>query len=128
LSRVQPDHYLALGLTPDASQAEVRAAYLRVMRDSHPDRRPGDTTAARRARTANAAWEVLGDAARRGTYDRLQGRGSDVKIVRSGADEARIAAYREQVTAFSRQFQSAALRTGFVVCLLGLVLLAGAAA
>jgi curved DNA-binding protein CbpA len=68
---VQPDHHLALGITPAASNAEVRAAYLRVMRASHPDLRPGDRHAGELARAVNAAWEGLGDETRRGVYERL---------------------------------------------------------
>ena len=130
---VQPDHYLALGVAPDASAAEVRAAYLRVMRESHPDLRPGDGGAAHRAREANAAWEILGDAARRGAYDRLRQRRAEgtvttgVVVVRSAADEARLAAYREQMDALGRRFRAGALRVGAAICLLGLGLLAGTA-
>lgn len=126
---MQPDHYLALGITPDASDAEVRAAYLRVMRESHPDRRPGDPGAEEASRAANAAWEVLGDAARRGAYDRLRvvhpdgSVTSSVRIVRSAEDEARLAAYRERSREFSGEFQRASVRVAMVVFLLGLLLL-----
>ncbi len=130
---VQPDHYLALGIQPEASLAEVRAAYLRVMRESHPDVRPGDEQAALRAREANAAWEVLSDAARRGAYDRLRRRRQDgstttsVVVVRSAAEEARLSAYREQMDALGRRFRASALKVGAAICLVGLGLLAGAA-
>jgi curved DNA-binding protein CbpA len=66
------DHYLALGVPPDADPVTIRAAYLRVMREHHPDHRPGDAAALERARAANAAWEVLGHSARRASYDRLR--------------------------------------------------------
>lgn len=125
---MQPDHYLALGIRPDASQAEVRAAYLRVMRDAHPDRRPGDPEAERAAKAANLAWEVLGDAARRGAYDRLRVVGRDgttrhaVRVM-SAEDAARIASHRAQGRVFSRQFQAASVRLGASVLVLGLLLL-----
>jgi molecular chaperone DnaJ len=125
---VQPDHYLALGITPAASDAEIRAAYLRVMRETHPDRRPGDPRAEAAARAANAAWEVLGDAARRGAYDRLRGDRPDgrrhaVKVVRSPEVEARIAAHRAQGAHFSRAFHLASVKAAVLVFALGLVLL-----
>jgi curved DNA-binding protein CbpA len=66
------DHYQALGVPPDADREEIRAAYLGLMRAYHPDHRPGDERAEDRARAANAAWEVLGDSARRAAYDRLR--------------------------------------------------------
>jgi curved DNA-binding protein CbpA len=129
LARVHPDHYLALGLRPDATDAEVRAAYLRVMRVSHPDRRPGDLTAEETARAANAAWEVLGDAARRGAYDRLRHQRPDgtsayeVKVLRSDEEEARLAAYRATGAEFARQFHVASVRVASGVFLVGLLLL-----
>lgn len=66
------DHYQALGVPPDADREEIRTAYLRLMRRHHPDQRPDDAASGERARAANAAWEVLGDSARRAAYDRLR--------------------------------------------------------
>lgn len=66
------DHYDALGISGHADFATVREAYLRVMREHHPDLRPSDPRALERTRRANAAWEVLGNSARRASYDRLR--------------------------------------------------------
>jgi len=82
LSAMLPDHYQALGVRADASPEEIRAAYLRLMRESHPDARPDDPRAEQRARQANVAWEVLGDSARRAAYDRL-------RTVRAAGEEVR---------------------------------------
>ena len=65
------NHYEVLGVAPDASAAEVRAAYRAKARDHHPDA-GGD---AARMRQLNAAWRVLGDATRRAAYDRVLARG-----------------------------------------------------
>ena len=59
--------YELLGVAPDASAADVRAAYRRAARAHHPDRH-GEHAAARMA-AVNAAWEVLGDPRRRSEYD-----------------------------------------------------------
>jgi hypothetical protein len=59
-------HYDVLGVSPSATAAEVRAAYRRAARDHHPDA-GGDP---RRMSDVNAAWQVLGDPARRAAYDR----------------------------------------------------------
>jgi curved DNA-binding protein CbpA len=126
---VQPDHYLALGITPDATPAEVRSAYLRIMRESHPDVRPGDRRAEESARAANAAWETLSDAARRGAYDRLRVRRPDgevtssARLVSSAEDEARLAAYRQRSQEFAGEFQRASVRIAVAVFGVGLLLL-----
>ncbi|MDQ2651140.1 MAG: J domain-containing protein [Actinomycetota bacterium] len=59
-------HYEVLGVAPDASTTEVRQAYLALARTHHPDRPGGD---AERMRQVNEAWAVLGDPARRASYD-----------------------------------------------------------
>ncbi|HEX7277769.1 MAG TPA: DnaJ domain-containing protein, partial [Acidimicrobiales bacterium] len=67
-------HYELLGLPPDASQDEVRAAYRALARRHHPDTQYDvDAATADRSRQTmaalNAAWAVLGDPARRQAYD-----------------------------------------------------------
>lgn len=124
-----PDHYQALGITPDATATEVRAAYLRVMRRTHPDRRPGDAEAERSARAANAAWEVLRDSARRGSYDRLRYRKPDgsvghaVRVVHPARDAARVQAYREEQHRFRADFSASILKVFVGIVAVGLLLL-----
>ncbi len=119
------DHYQALGVHPLASQAEIRAAYLRLMRSSHPDRRPGDHQAAEQARRANAAWEVLGDSARRASYDRLQaGARSRAPAVRDvTVRPPQPAAYSAEGAQYRRAFHLACLRVALAVLAVGAVLL-----
>jgi curved DNA-binding protein CbpA len=64
------DHYAVLGVIPTASQAEIRAAYRRLARDTHPDRHPGDAAAERSFKRIAHAYEVIGDPRRRRAYDR----------------------------------------------------------
>lgn len=68
------DHYRTLGVTPKATAAEIRRAYLAKARRHHPDHHLASTPTARadneRAmRDANAAWAVLGDVNARRRYD-----------------------------------------------------------
>ena len=60
-------HYDVLGVDPAAAEAEVRAAYRRLARVTHPDT-AGDAAANSMARL-NEAWRVLSDPARRAVYD-----------------------------------------------------------
>jgi curved DNA-binding protein CbpA len=73
---MQVDHYQVLGVPPEADEAAIRSAYLRLMRAHHPDHRPGDATSAEVARRVNAAYDVLGDRLRRSAYDRRRLAGS----------------------------------------------------
>lgn len=59
--------YDTLAVGPDASAAEIRAAYRRAARANHPDTQ-GEASAARMAEV-NEAWRVLSDPARRRAYD-----------------------------------------------------------
>ncbi|NCC44796.1 MAG: hypothetical protein EOM18_14755 [Clostridia bacterium] len=36
------NHYLILGITPDASQADIKEAYRRLAKTSHPDHYSGN--------------------------------------------------------------------------------------
>jgi hypothetical protein len=68
VSATIPDHYAALGVTPDSSSDAIAAAYRRLARVHHPDvsNVPG---AADRMRAINAAYSVLADPQLRATYD-----------------------------------------------------------
>ena len=48
-----------LGVEPDASRQDIRRAYLRLARRSHPDVRGDDPGAAEQMRLINEAWAVL---------------------------------------------------------------------
>ena len=37
--------YETLGISPDADEATIKKAYLKLARETHPDKHPGDETA-----------------------------------------------------------------------------------
>ncbi|MFI4898090.1 MAG: DnaJ domain-containing protein [Phycisphaerales bacterium JB059] len=63
-----PCFYAELGLTPDACQAEIHAAYRKLAKSLHPDICRDDDAAERFAYVARV-YEVLGDPIRRERYD-----------------------------------------------------------
>jgi curved DNA-binding protein len=65
------DYYSVLGVSKSASAEEIRKAYKRIARESHPDAKPGDKAAAERFKKAAEAYEVLGDAEKRKKYDQF---------------------------------------------------------
>lgn len=58
--------YDILGVAPDATSDEIRAAYRKASREAHPDREGGSTTA---MTAINTAYDVLKDPARRKRFD-----------------------------------------------------------
>jgi curved DNA-binding protein CbpA len=65
-----PDLYRVLGVSRDATAAEITRAYRRRARAVHPDTAPPGAGAAARFRVVSEAYQVLSDPARRAVYDR----------------------------------------------------------
>ena len=53
------DPYKVLGVSPSASDEEIKQAYRRLAKKYHPDLNPGDQEAARRMQEVNAAYEQI---------------------------------------------------------------------
>jgi len=64
------DYYKTLGVSRDASDAEIRKAYKKLAREYHPDRRPNDKAAAEKFKKVQEAYAILGDAEKRAQYNR----------------------------------------------------------
>jgi len=64
-----PDHYQTLGVSGDATQEEIRKAYLNLMKKHHPDMNGGKQCSF--FHDLSDAYEVLGDEEKRQRYDSL---------------------------------------------------------
>lgn len=64
------DYYAILGIDRSATTEEIKKAFRRIARETHPDTNPGDAAAEARFREAAEAYEVLSDPERRARYDR----------------------------------------------------------
>jgi molecular chaperone DnaJ len=71
----EKDYYKTLGLEPGASAKEITKAYRKLARDLHPDKNPGDAAAEERFKEVAAAYDVLGDEAKRKEYDEVRAMG-----------------------------------------------------
>jgi hypothetical protein len=68
-ARVRKDYYAILGVSPDATLRQIKAAYRKLAKQHHPDACPGDPGAAARFRDITQAYETLADPQRRKAYD-----------------------------------------------------------
>ena len=64
------DPYKVLGVARDATDKQIRAAFHKVAKTSHPDLHPGDAKAEERFKAATAANDLLSDPERRARFDR----------------------------------------------------------
>ena len=69
---LEKDYYALLGVPETASEQDVTRAYRRLARELHPDVNPDKPDAEDRFKEVSAAYDVLGDAAKRKAYDELR--------------------------------------------------------
>ena len=74
------DYYDVLGVSKNASEAELKKAYRRLAMKYHPDRNTGDKSssdAEQKFKETKEAYEVLSDAQKRAAYDQFGHAGVD---------------------------------------------------
>ncbi len=65
----EKDYYKILGVSEKATDKEIKAAFRKLSKRYHPDQNPGSEE---RFKEVSAAYEVLGDAAKRKEYDEVR--------------------------------------------------------
>lgn len=63
------NYYEILGVSKNATDEEIKAAYKKLVKQYHPDLHPGDKLAAEKFKEINEANEVLSDKQKRAAYD-----------------------------------------------------------
>ena len=65
------DYYEVLGVSKNASEAEIKKAYRKMAIKFHPDKNPDDAEAEAKFKEAAEAYEVLSNADKKAKYDRF---------------------------------------------------------
>src|SRR5258708_28623233 len=81
--------YSILGVSRGATADEIKKKYRKLAAKLHPDKNPGNKSAESQFKEVNRAYEVLGDAKKRGLYDEF---GEDA--LREGFDPERMRQYK----------------------------------
>ncbi len=68
----EKDYYKVLGVAEAASAKEITKAYRKLAREFHPDANPDNHAAEERFKEISAAYDVLGDEAKRTEYDEVR--------------------------------------------------------
>ena len=63
--------YEVLGVARDASDADIKKAYHKLVMQYHPDKNPGDKSAEEKFKEINNAFDILKDPQKRAAYDRF---------------------------------------------------------
>ena len=65
------DYYEILGVSKNATEAELKKAYRQMAMKYHPDKNPGDKASEDKFKEAAEAYDVLSDAQKRQRYDQF---------------------------------------------------------
>ncbi|MGX5695812.1 DnaJ C-terminal domain-containing protein [Agromyces soli] len=79
------DFYAVLGVSKDASDAEIKKVYRKLARKYHPDQNPGDAAAEAKFKEVSEAHSVLSDPEQRKEYDAIRAMGSGARFTAPGA-------------------------------------------
>jgi molecular chaperone DnaJ len=68
----EKDYYKTLGVAESATQKDITKAYRKLARENHPDANPDNAQAEEKFKEVSAAYDVIGDEAKRKEYDEVR--------------------------------------------------------
>lgn len=78
------DFYAILGVSKDASDADIKKAYRKLARKYHPDQNPGDAASEAKFKEVSEAHSVLSDHEERKEYDAVRAMGGGARFTAPG--------------------------------------------
>ena len=81
---VEKDFYAALGVSKDASEADIKKAYRKLARKYHPDTNKDNPEAEKKFKDISEAYSVLSDEQQRKEYDAIRAMGSGARFTAGG--------------------------------------------
>ena len=88
------DPYKVLGVSPDASDEEIKKAYRRLAKQYHPDRNPGDAEAAKKMQQINDAYDQIKNPDRNRQHQGYGGYGQNTGYGQSSGTNYQDVAYQ----------------------------------
>ncbi|THJ68471.1 J domain-containing protein [Arthrobacter echini] len=85
---VDKDFYKILGVSKDASDADIKKAYRKLARKHHPDQNQGDAGSEKMFKDVSEAYSVLSDTEERQQYDAIRAMGGGARFSAGGAGGA----------------------------------------
>jgi len=82
---VDKDFYKILGVSKDASDADIKKAYRKLARKYHPDTNAADAAAEKMFKDVSEAYSVLSDPEERQQYDAIRAMGGGARFSAGGA-------------------------------------------
>ncbi|MHA7279550.1 DnaJ C-terminal domain-containing protein [Arthrobacter sp. MDT2-2] len=82
---VEKDFYKILGVSKDASDADIKKSYRKLARKYHPDQNQGDAASEKTFKDVSEAYSVLSDAEQRQQYDAIRAMGGGARFSAGGA-------------------------------------------
>ncbi|WP_394940162.1 DnaJ C-terminal domain-containing protein [Psychromicrobium sp. YIM B11713] len=82
---VDKDFYAILGVSKDASEADIKKTYRKLARKYHPDQNQGDEAAEKKFKDISEAYSVLSNAEDREQYDAIRAMGSGARFSAGGS-------------------------------------------
>lgn len=94
-------HYDIFGVSPDANQEEIKAAYRRLALKYHPDRNQDKESSDEKMKEINFIYSILSNPEKRKWYD------STISYYSTSEERERRSAYNPMFIAIVSQFQTA---------------------